>query len=541
MIYILIVQIKKEKNHELSQKSFFTLLYCMFNAHSAEQLSPQDWDNGTLIGAMQVLVQESERLHQMPSSDEVIEKINQAQALFTQYLEIYLNKGQLFIQKTGYFGAQSFAIGAVDNPNNPITPAEYTLLLTTLEYAANHNDWATAVNLEMACLQGKTMIDKRLYLHEIISALKKVPLPKGYFISSVARTAAIFGVSFAAGAAIARWYLYHNSNNLSTAQNTAVPLDSKTTTAESSTITPLHAATEQNIQPTTPNREEQIAAIERTNFVAPTNTSQTSENRSSIATDENGQSYGIVDLLPKRLQDVYRQSGGDMSAVYDAANGWEIAELTGKGLVAGTLAGGIAYGTVKAGKSLIGKYKGKDPIVSLEVGGSNNTGTVAKETIGSAAKDPILSLEANAGTVDPNTTIFRQQGVHPRTVDRIMGQQIWRGQGRGNPALDKATQSDIAENALKTAESAAARTGYQGANGNTAHNIDEARRPLLEFMKADEKAKSPNRYLEDIEIAEKAQKALTSGTRYINKIIERRQIIAELRQVLGNWKYNNNL
>ncbi|MDP3788704.1 MAG: hypothetical protein Q8Q60_05320 [Candidatus Chromulinivorax sp.] len=130
----------------------------------------------------------------------LVVQANQAQFLFTRLLDEYIaHLGQVYDKKSGLLGLYrtSYYISSRNNRSLSITPNEYTLLLQTLENAAQQKDWAKSVDLKVLVIQENgSILEKTLNLDEIINAMKQVPLPVQY------STAAKIGAGVVAAAAI---------------------------------------------------------------------------------------------------------------------------------------------------------------------------------------------------------------------------------------------------------------------------------------------------------------------------------------------------
>ncbi len=168
------------------------------------ELSQQEATALRLIGAMQESVREYQSLQNQIKNNTTITKINSLKMIFAQSLDQYLTMfGQVYEKKTGLFGGYQFAyhIASKKNQNEPITPNEYTMLINTLQQAAQPSDWGKTINLELSVIKNGLINKKTLTLQEIINGIKQVPLPTNYSITNIAMSAAAIA-ALAIGAAI---------------------------------------------------------------------------------------------------------------------------------------------------------------------------------------------------------------------------------------------------------------------------------------------------------------------------------------------------
>ncbi len=178
----------------------FTHLYAQ--NQSKQQLSQQDQTALELIGAMQQSITISIESQAKPITPNITQQENLIKEQFSKYLDKYLTQfGQVYEKQGGLIHAYRniFHIASRNNKDLAITPNKYNLLLETLQQALNHTDWGSTINLELSVNKNGLLSQKNLKLYEIVAAIKQVPLPANYSMTSIlVGTAAVAAI--AAGA-----------------------------------------------------------------------------------------------------------------------------------------------------------------------------------------------------------------------------------------------------------------------------------------------------------------------------------------------------
>lgn len=127
---------------------------------------------------------------------------NQSKFLFQRLLEEYLvYLGQVYEKKSSILGLYRNVtyIASANDKKLSITPNEYIALVQTLDNAGQQKDWGTiSLNL-LVTQENGSVIEKTLTLHDIIGAIKQVPLPSNYYatalkIAGIVAAAAVVGV-----------------------------------------------------------------------------------------------------------------------------------------------------------------------------------------------------------------------------------------------------------------------------------------------------------------------------------------------------------
>ncbi len=198
----------------------------------------------------------------------LIIQANQAQFLFSRLLDEYIaHLGQVYDKKSGLLGLYktSYYISSRNNRSLPITPNEYTLLLKTLDKATQQKDWVKSVDLKVLVAQENgSILEKTLNLHEIINAIKQVPLPVDYFTATTIGAGVVAAAAIGAGA-----YLAYQAYNTPTPTN--VQMLEKEVIAIKNQVDALSAT----ITPSTPPADNTKKSLP----VAPSNNQNKAQNQ----------------------------------------------------------------------------------------------------------------------------------------------------------------------------------------------------------------------------------------------------------------------
>ena len=161
-------------------------------------------------------------------------QINESKKLFSQFLDQYLTQfGQVYEKQGGLMHAyrNMHHIASRNDKEQAITPNTYTLLLETLEQATKNSDWGSTINLELSVNTNGMLSQKNLKLYEIVEAIKRVPLPANYSMTSI-----LLGTAAVAAIATGAYFVI---KSYPTAQsNNTIMNDTKENTDQNSTTSP---------------------------------------------------------------------------------------------------------------------------------------------------------------------------------------------------------------------------------------------------------------------------------------------------------------
>ncbi len=182
----------------LQKIMLFVLLCTMHLGASLQELSKFDEQALQLLGAMQESIQ-------LQQDSKIV--LPQVRDQFTQYLDSYLTKfGKVYKKQGGIFNGYShvYHIGSKDNRDLAITVNQYPLLLKVLQQAVKTSDWGKSITIRFLVDEKNILSEQQITLHEIVSAIKQVPLPLSmqYSMTHIAIGAAA-AAAIAAGAIIA--------------------------------------------------------------------------------------------------------------------------------------------------------------------------------------------------------------------------------------------------------------------------------------------------------------------------------------------------
>lgn len=148
------------------------------------------------------------------SADDLMMQKNETKLLFARLLDQYIAYlGQVY-EKKGFI-RNSYFIASQKDQHLAITPNEYALFLQTLQNAAQQTDWGKTINLDLPVITESRLIEEKNFtLNEIITALKRVPLPAGY-----SATAILAGAAGVAAVGAGAYYAYNNMDQLKNSMN----------------------------------------------------------------------------------------------------------------------------------------------------------------------------------------------------------------------------------------------------------------------------------------------------------------------------------
>ncbi len=186
---------------------YIIMILTLCNLSIDASLPGQDKTALELLGAMQAAsnVYENIQIQKQPIDSQ---KLYDLKNIFAQSLQAYIIAfGQAYEQQGSLFNAyqNTYHIASKNNKTTAITPQEYQLLLETLQQAAKLSDWSSSIMIQLPIAKNGLIVQEHVSLHKIIQAIKQVPLPANYSVTSVLTTAAALGALAIGG------YLVYNS------------------------------------------------------------------------------------------------------------------------------------------------------------------------------------------------------------------------------------------------------------------------------------------------------------------------------------------